>query len=92
VKLTENGVAIDRDTVTIRIDSGTAANPTALVAISGGYTLYYVITGIDYSTTDNYHTLTVSTDDASGATSSKTVSFTMEPKRNGFGFGRLRFD
>ncbi|MGD8399593.1 MAG: leucine-rich repeat protein [Bacillota bacterium] len=92
VKLTDNGAGIDTGKVTIQIDSGAAVKPTSLVKTMDGYTLYYVITGINYGTTDYSHTIKVTAADSSGTTSSGSVTFTMEPKRNGFGFGRLRFD
>jgi hypothetical protein len=93
-KLYNTGTGIDRNSVTVQIDGGTAVRPTALVNTDDDdFTLYYVITNINYATADYSHTITVTAKDSSGAhTGSGSVTFTMEPKRNGFGFGRLRFD
>jgi hypothetical protein len=92
VKLTDNGLGIDTGKVTVQVDNSPAVKPTSLVKTSDGYTLYYVITNINYGTPDNSHTITVTAYDLTGGTGSASVNFAMEPKRKGFGFGRLRFE
>jgi methionine-rich copper-binding protein CopC len=92
VKLSDNGPGIDTAKVTIQIDNGPAVKPTSLVKTGDVYTLYYVITAINYRTGDHSHTVTVTAYDLAGAAYTGSVTFTMEPKRNGFGFGRVRYD
>ncbi len=90
VNLINNGSGIDSSSVQLQIDGGAWVNPTVLTANSQGYSLYYVITNINYST--NPHTVTVKVKDLVGNPTTKTISFHMDVRRNGFGFGRLRFD
>jgi hypothetical protein len=90
---TDNGTGINEDNVTIQIDGGTPVKPTKLVPNDGIYKLYHVITGVNYGTANNSHTITVTIkDSADKVLASQSVTFTMKPKRKGFGFGRLRFD
>jgi len=91
-ELTCKEATIEKDSITIQIDDGTPVKPTQLVDIDKGYKLYYVITNINYSTTDNSHRITISFKDSSMTEYSRSVDFTMIPKRKGFGFGRLRFE
>lgn len=85
-----NGTGINSSSVQLQIDGGAWVQPTALVPTSQGYKLYYVITNINYST--DPHTVTVTVNDLASNPASKTISFHMDTRRNGFGFGRLRFD
>ena len=85
-----NGTGINSSSVQLQIDGGAWVQPTALVPTSQGYKLYYVITNINYST--DTHTVTVTVNDLADNPASKTISFHMDTRRNGFGFGRLRFD
>ena len=80
----------DVNSIQLQIDGGTWVKPTALIPNAQGYTLYYIITGIDYH--NDPHTVTVEVTDASNTTITGTISFHMEVKRNGFGFGKLRFN
>jgi methionine-rich copper-binding protein CopC len=87
-----SGTTIKKDSILIQIDGGARVKPTALVDIINGYKLYHVITGVNYGTNDNSHTITIWFTNSLDVENSQSVTFFMEPKRNGFGFGRLRFD
>jgi uncharacterized repeat protein (TIGR02543 family) len=87
-----DGDTIVKNSITIQIDGGAPVKPAGFADVTGGYKLYYVITGINYGTANNSHKITISAANSSGTQISESITFTMEPKRKGFGFGRLRFD
>jgi hypothetical protein len=89
-KIIDNGTGINPASIQLQIDGGNWVNPTSKISMAEGYTIYYVITSINYTLPS--HTLSVRVNDLDGNPAQNTISFTMEAQRKGFGFGKLRFD
>jgi hypothetical protein len=88
-KLIDADSGIDSDSIVLSIDD-VEVEPTALVSVSGGYMLYYLLATIDYSTSAS-HSLVLTADNKDGVQSSASATFTLKPERSGIGFGRFKF-